>query len=434
MLMKRSSHIPCLNIYLIALLLFTGFFGINAQNLAKNGSFEKFHPDFNPTLYQWQKWPCVEVYHTMAAAYIVFFNDQFNQNKVEFFPSGGVPFNSYGYQFARTGSSYCVSFGDFYGAPVFPLASPLEHDICYNVRFYVSRSDRYRHASDAVNGYFSRDSITIFMLAADTIKPQVLNPNGVIYDTMNWVPIHREYIASGGEKYFAVSSFFSVARSNLYNIDLVDSTIILRGEEQLYWLPHWNGVYYLDDVAIWECGAPEYPADAGPDKKICAGEQAELGNNIPRDQYLYFWSDRSWHGPRHTWDTLAASPKFTVSPTKTTTYYLWSIDFKWEHTYDSVTVYVENCDIDLEIPNVFTPNGDGYNDYFMIRNPNQVNYTLEVFNRWGNLVFQGNQNYFWNGTFNEEPAPAGVYFYILTATTPDGTFKKEFHGSVTILR
>jgi hypothetical protein len=66
--MKRSSHIPCLNIYLIALLLFTGFFCINAQNLAKNGSFEKFHPDFNPTIYQWQKWPCVEVYHTIAAA------------------------------------------------------------------------------------------------------------------------------------------------------------------------------------------------------------------------------------------------------------------------------------------------------------------------------------------------------------------------------
>jgi gliding motility-associated-like protein len=403
------------------------------QNILKNSSFEEF--DKKPTGPQgYANYQGNGYYFIMPGIYLWFFNEREYAKISGTSPGYGVPNTAYGYQYPRTGHTMLAIGGTTTFSVVFVLDNPLKAGLCYKVSYYLNRTAIYACATDAINAYFSKVPMTFQILDKDTLKPQIINPTGVLYDTMNWMRVEQSYTATGTEQFLTIGMLYGLIRKPLCVIDCLDSTIVIINNH--VWLyPYFNGgLYFIDDVAIWECGAPEYPADAGPDKKICAGEQAELGNNIPRDQYLYFWSDRSWHGPRHTWDTLAATPKFTVSPTKTTTYYLWSIDFKWEHTYDSVTVYVENCNIDLEIPNVFTPNGDGYNDYFMIRNPNQVSYTLEVFNRWGNLVFQGNQNYFWNGTFNGEPAPAGVYFYVLKATTTDGTFNKEFHGSVTILR
>jgi len=429
-IMNKTSLLPALAL----LILLWVPPGLHAQNLLKNGSFEWCNPPATHVPI-YNNYPITEGSYYTVSGYLVYHHEWFTGHPlIGVGWTNGVPLNFYGDQFARTGKAY-VTIGSYLFVPVFWLQHPMVAGQCYRIRYFVSRCDFHSCAMDALDGYFSKDSIHLDMLILDTVVPQFTNPRGIIYDTLRWTEITGEYIANGTERYFAVGNLHNgVFGTNPHTTVCTDSIIYnFNGGEQ-YFRNDQVAFYYLDDVAIWECGLPEYPADAGPDKRICAGEKAELGNNIPRDQYLYFWSDRSWHGPRHTWDTLATTPKFTVSPTKNTTYYLWSIDFKFEHTYDSVTVYVEHCDIDLEIPNVFTPNGDGFNDYFIIRNPGNVHYMLDVYNRWGNLVFQGNQNFFWNGTFNGEPAPTGVYFYVLKATTPDGTFTKEFNGSVTILR
>ncbi|MFN4122310.1 MAG: gliding motility-associated C-terminal domain-containing protein [Flavobacteriales bacterium] len=66
---------------------------------------------------------------------------------------------------------------------------------------------------------------------------------------------------------------------------------------------------------------------------------------------------------------------------------------------------------DISIPNVFTPNGDGFNDTFVIEN--LINYPdtkLFIYNRWGNLVYKSdNYQNDWDGGSN----PAGVYFYVV---------------------
>jgi gliding motility-associated-like protein len=404
------------------------------QNVLRNGSFEVFQPHYN-NAGTFTYAVGVEFYDPAYYSHLAFFNEDISL-KGSCLPGYGVPNTAYGFQYPRTGRTMVsVGGGTSCDAKAFKFREPLIAGKCYLIRYYVSRWDISNCAMDAINGYFSKDSITLKMLFQDTIMPQIINPLGIIYDTMQWIGIEQKYIASGWEKYFTIGNFFGINRSNLIAADCPDSTLVLYGGNVYKCESNFCvGAYFLDDVAIWECGTPEDPADAGPDREICLGDQVEIGNMEQKDQYLYLWSDRSWQGPRHTWDTLATTPKFTVSPTKTTTYYLWSIDFKWEHTYDSVTVFVENCNIDLEIPNVFTPNSDGFNDYFIINNPNQANYTMEVYNRWGNLVFQGNQNYFWDGNYNGEPSPAGTYFYVLKATTPDGTLSNDFHGSVTILR
>lgn len=73
--------------------------------------------------------------------------------------------------------------------------------------------------------------------------------------------------------------------------------------------------------------------------------------------------------------------------------------------------------MDLEIPTGFTPNSDGYNDYFVIRGVEAFpDNQLLIYNRWGNLVYSKDR-YFneWNGlNNNDEELPTGTYFVVFT--------------------
>lgn len=82
---------------------------------------------------------------------------------------------------------------------------------------------------------------------------------------------------------------------------------------------------------------------------------------------------------------------------------------------------------DIIIPNVFTPNGDGNNEFFEIQNGQYFENTLSVFNRWGQEVFE-TKNY--RNGWRATDLPDGTYYYIFT-TIKDG---KEYTGHVTILR
>jgi len=69
------------------------------------------------------------------------------------------------------------------------------------------------------------------------------------------------------------------------------------------------------------------------------------------------------------------------------------------------------------VPNVFSPNGDGYNDAYLVEGVDPGEFRLEVYNRWGMLVFgTTNVNVGWNGRLENgsEVVPDGTYFYVLT--------------------
>ncbi|HXP52573.1 MAG TPA: gliding motility-associated C-terminal domain-containing protein, partial [Bacteroidia bacterium] len=72
----------------------------------------------------------------------------------------------------------------------------------------------------------------------------------------------------------------------------------------------------------------------------------------------------------------------------------------------------------LYIPNVFTPNGDGINDGFHITAGNMKEFDLEIFNRWGEKIFESKSpNNDWTGTSDAGVKEAeGTYYYILKAT------------------
>lgn len=76
----------------------------------------------------------------------------------------------------------------------------------------------------------------------------------------------------------------------------------------------------------------------------------------------------------------------------------------------------------LIVPNVFTPNGDGFNDVFKIRNSNVGEFTFRVFNRWGTQIYETTApEISWDGkTTAGSAAQAGTYFYTLKATLNSG--------------
>jgi gliding motility-associated-like protein len=73
-------------------------------------------------------------------------------------------------------------------------------------------------------------------------------------------------------------------------------------------------------------------------------------------------------------------------------------------------------EIDLNIPNIFTPNNDGVNDLFEINLNFQdfENTQLVIINRWGNIVFDSktSNSFSWDGNSGNQKCTEGVYFYV----------------------
>ena len=68
----------------------------------------------------------------------------------------------------------------------------------------------------------------------------------------------------------------------------------------------------------------------------------------------------------------------------------------------------------LYIPNAFTPNGDGINDFFGPEAIDVSKYSLKIFNRWGEIIFTSNNlKNGWDGTFKGKTVQNDVYVYQL---------------------
>ncbi len=91
------------------------------------------------------------------------------------------------------------------------------------------------------------------------------------------------------------------------------------------------------------------------------------------------------------------------------------------------------CMPDITIPNAFTPNGDGLNDFFSFEIAGIVNeYDMRIYNRWGELVFQSNEaTTFWDGRHKGQ-AVSGAYTYVLLCTVND--YSQKYSGIVNVLR
>lgn len=102
---------------------------------------------------------------------------------------------------------------------------------------------------------------------------------------------------------------------------------------------------------------------------------------------------------------------------------------------DTVKIF-KDCQFEIYMPNAFTPNRDGLNDFFKIPSQNHNNLiSFSIFDKWGKRIFETkNINEGWNGMNKEYPAAAGTYIYVIVMKSLDNktTFTKT--GWVILIR
>ena len=99
---------------------------------------------------------------------------------------------------------------------------------------------------------------------------------------------------------------------------------------------------------------------------------------------------------------------------------------------DSISIEI-GCDMQIFIPNSFTPNGDDENELLVVKGNNVISFEMSIYNRWGELMFYTDkiENY-WNGKFNNSIVPEGVYSFSFSAYGNDAQFINRM-GVVNVL-
>lgn len=100
-------------------------------------------------------------------------------------------------------------------------------------------------------------------------------------------------------------------------------------------------------------------------------------------------------------------------------------------------------DVEIYVPNIFTPDNNGVNDYFNIRSKNGLDVqvkTFKIFNRWGELLYEKNDfivgsngNLGWNGMFRGTKVSPGVYVYYIEIVDDSNEISK-LYGDITLIR
>jgi gliding motility-associated-like protein len=134
---------------------------------------------------------------------------------------------------------------------------------------------------------------------------------------------------------------------------------------------------------------------------VARGDSIQIKTTVPLN------ATAAWFPSIGLNNSTATSP--TVSPDRTTNYTVTVTTAEGCIVKGEVLITV----IDLTIPNGFTPNNDGANDTWEIAGIRDFpNCTIEIFNRWGNLIFS-NKGYEtpWDGRWNGDFVPVGTYYY-----------------------
>jgi hypothetical protein len=217
-----------------------------AQNLVPNSSFEMYDtcPNNIDQILYLQNW------YSPTTGKADFYT-QCGTNQA------GVPYNYWGFQFARTGVSYTMIAG--YEVQANPnntyreylqveLKYPLIVGRSYCVSFYASLADDINNfgyslvAITELGLYFSNNSINSSnSFPLNSVQPHINSASGFfLSDTINWMEISGEYNAIGGEKFITIGNF-----KNNFDTD----TIIISNNLA----PGAKAFYYIDDVSVIDC-------------------------------------------------------------------------------------------------------------------------------------------------------------------------------------
>ncbi|MBV7529877.1 gliding motility-associated C-terminal domain-containing protein, partial [Chitinophaga sp. sic0106] len=175
---------------------------------------------------------------------------------------------------------------------------------------------------------------------------------------------------------------------------------------------------FMDSVKVNVTGLPK--VNLGNDTVMCKGETLTLrafGNGITAVR----------------WDNGSSAPTLNVRDGGT---YTVTVFNDCGSATDQIRVDFTECEPKPELPNAFSPNGDGRNDVFrpVVRGP-MYEYELRIFNRWGELIFiSSDQHRGWDGKHRGVPVEVGTYVWWLTYKKYAGGTPNVLKGEVTVIR
>ncbi|RZK58355.1 MAG: T9SS type B sorting domain-containing protein [Pedobacter sp.] len=179
-----------------------------------------------------------------------------------------------------------------------------------------------------------------------------------------------------------------------------------------------NDCTFTQDVIINVI--PKTEGNAGADKRILAGQSVQLNGSATGSNISFSWSPTDYLDDPTILNPIATPPGDIT--------YTLTINSDCNSITDDVFVRVFPK---IEIPNTFTPNGDGINDTWIIPAIERFEkIKLEVLTRYGEKVFQANSFKSWDGKFKGKDLPVGTYFYTLYL----GDTTQKFSGWILLTR
>ncbi len=173
-----------------------------------------------------------------------------------------------------------------------------------------------------------------------------------------------------------------------------------------------------DFIHIIYTTIPEF--DLGEDTLICEG--ASLDFHFEDSLISFLWQDGSTYGE---YQMISSG-----------TYWLEQSNICGTYR-DSIVVSVDPCHPNIEMPNVFSPNGDGINDtYHPVHLENVTVFSFVIYDRWGMQVYQSQDGLInWDGAYEgTSNTKAGAYFWMMKYSKNDGGKVKDQKGTIQLVK
>lgn len=457
--------------YVLRILLFCISYGTYAQqNLVPNPSFEEYFRcpggsdhlmgnGINHFVYNWESAFIQKNFYILN----VYFNACNNPN------GGGVPINILGFQEAASGKAYAgIGSRDnearnYLGTQ---LIKPMQKGRLYHVSFKINPADSSPFFMNkfGINFYTQPTIIDpgperLFNFGAKAIYPNKAHiySDSVLQFVTQWYTIEGDFLADSNYTYLILGNF--------WHLDSITTIRHFWSQPEIY-TGSKRSYYLIDDVSVIEM--KQLKASR---QKICLGDSAllykyKLNGSVYWKQGALTTdtlatTDSIWVAPTQTttyylynqqhtlvdsvtievfapptqrilpFDTLICKQQnIMLNATYDGSVYQWStgdttpfIEVSERGAYSvkiglnncnvTETIMVDKCPSTLFVPNAFTPNGDGVNDEFKPAAVQLQAYQMNIYNRWGQLIFSTTAiENGWNG----ENSETGVYAYVITYT------------------
>ena len=156
------------------------------------------------------------------------------------------------------------------------------------------------------------------------------------------------------------------------------------------------------------------------------------------NQPVYFYGSNAWAWVWDFGDGSATSSlqnpihTYNTDGTYTVTLTIYSPDSCKSEAILVITIFIPST---IFIPNIVTPNGDGFNDVFRVDSKGLGSELMLIYNRWGKKVFSwDNVGGSWDGTDGNRQYADGTYYFIYTAKGAGDGKSYDVHGTVTVLK